>query len=57
MFFEIAEFVAQLDLVPGPIAQLAERAPDKGEVGSSNLPGPIFLKLGLIIFLMMTVND
>src|SRR5437867_3744541 len=24
----------------GPIAQLAERTPDKGEVGSSNLPRP-----------------
>ena len=24
----------------GPIAQLVERAPDKGEVGSSTLPGP-----------------
>ena len=38
MFFEIAEVVANSIWSPGPIAQLAERAPDKGEVPGSN-PG------------------
>ena len=31
---------ARPDPASGPIAQLAERTPDKGEVGSSNLPRP-----------------